>query len=89
MWRCACFVSSRNSAAIQVLAPYTAACLGKVYPGPGPTLQLAAACAPLAELLAAWQPPRPKPAAPPARQPSSSGKSLHTHVCTPFQGQYA
>ena len=48
-----------------MLAPHAAASLDRVYRGAGGGLRLQDASAPLAALLAAWQPP-PPPAGPPA-----------------------
>lgn len=65
-----------------MLAPYAASCLDKVYAGAGAGLRIAEAAAPLAQLLASWQPqpaaaaqPQPTTAAPP--QPGDLTVSCH------------
>lgn len=44
----------------QVLAPHTAACLGRVYRGAAADLDIVAASAPLSALLGSWEAPQPR-----------------------------
>lgn len=59
-----------TSCILQVLAPHVAASLDRVYRGASAALRLHEASAPLAALLASWQPP-PAPAKPPAGEDTS------------------